>query len=151
MLETFGMPSASDARYGAPPEASRSPLRFNSSVSVTCSIAGFSALLSSKIAPRTERSASRLFGKGFSSVVSAGMKGLLYIRLFFAFVPRSPLEGKRRNFHSRYGATLFKAMSHCAWKSCARQSESCASLRKSLDNFLTLTRVSDKHPAGGGN
>ncbi len=105
------MPSASDARYGAPPEASRSPLRFSSSVSVTksmacctspsaiicvntrrcwsrkkssgrkCSIAGFSAWLSSRIAPRTERSASRLFGKGFSSDVSTGIQ----VFLVFAF------------------------------------------------------------------
>src|ERR1700682_2297674 len=133
MFETFGMPSASDARYGAPPEASRSPLRFSSSVRVTrsmaccpspsaiiwgktrrgwsrkkssgrrCSIAGFSAWLSSKIAPRTERSASRLFGSGFSRGVSTGMRGLFYIRLFFAFVPRSPQEGKRRIFLSGYG------------------------------------------------
>src|SRR6266404_3481098 len=103
MFDTFGMPSASDARYGAPPEASRSPLRFSSSVRVTRSIAGFSAWLSSKIAPRTERSASRLFGSGFSRVVSTGMRGLFYIRLFFAFVPRSPQEGKRRFFNSGYG------------------------------------------------
>src|SRR6266436_9597469 len=132
MLETLGMPSASDARYGAPPEASRSPLRFSSSVNVTrsmacctspsaiicvntrrcwsrkkssgrrCSIAGFSAWLSSKIAPRTERSASRLFGSGFSRVVSTGMRGLLYIRLFFAFVLRSAREGQRRISHPRY-------------------------------------------------
>src|SRR5712692_9548675 len=111
MLDTFGMPSASDARYGAPPEASRSPLRFSSSVRVTksmacctspsaiicantrrcwsrkkssgrrCSMAGFSALLSNKIAPRTERSASRLFGNGFSSVASAGIS----IRFIFAY------------------------------------------------------------------
>src|SRR6266478_4409466 len=111
MFDTFGMPSASEARYGAPPEASRSPLRCISSVSVTksmacctspsaiicvntrrcwsrkkssgrkCSIAGFSAWLSSRIAPRTERSASRLFGKGFSSDVSTGIQ----VFLVFAF------------------------------------------------------------------
>src|SRR5439155_3865965 len=46
-----------------------------------CSIAGFSAWLSSKIAPRTERSASRLFGKGFSSVASAGIS----VRFIFAY------------------------------------------------------------------
>src|SRR6266581_420468 len=103
MLETLGMPSASDARYGAPPAASRSPRRCNSSVSVTrsmacwlspsaiicvktrrCwsrkkssarrfSIAAFSAWLSSRIAPSTDRSASRLFGNGFSNVASAGI------------------------------------------------------------------------------
>src|SRR6266581_3331116 len=99
MYATLGMPSASDARYGAPPEASKSPLRCISSVSVRmcvdtrqcwsrkkssgrrCSIAGFSAWLSSNIAPRTERSASRLFGKGFSSVVSTGIQ----VFLVFAF------------------------------------------------------------------
>jgi len=30
------------------------------------------------------------------------MRGQLYIRLFFAVVPRSPRKGKRRNFYSRY-------------------------------------------------
>src|SRR5947199_18368 len=111
MFVTRGMPSASDARYGAPPEASSSPLRFSSSVRVTrsmaccpspsaiicvktrrcwsrkkssgrrCSIARFSALLSSKIAPRTERSVSRLFGKGFSSVASTGMEVSFVVHL----------------------------------------------------------------------
>jgi len=52
------------------------------------------------------------------------MRGLLYIRLFFAFVPRSALEGKRRNFRARFGYTLFKAMSHCAENLRARQSDS---------------------------
>src|SRR5438309_5607314 len=139
MFDTLGMPSASAARYGAPPEASRSPLRLSSSVRVTrsmaccpspsaiicvktrrcwsrkkssgrrCSIARFSALLSSKIAPRTERSASRLFGKGFSSVASTGMEVSFVVRLFFAFVPRSPREGKRRNFHARYEHLLVQS------------------------------------------
>src|SRR5271165_2755036 len=98
------MPSARDAKYGAPPEASRSPRRCNSSVrvirSMACwvspsaiicvktrrcwsrkkssarrfSMAAFSALLSSRIAPSTERSASRLLGRGFSRVVSTGIE-----------------------------------------------------------------------------
>src|SRR5215472_7712388 len=36
-------------------------------------MAAFSAWLSSRMAPSTERSASRLFGKGFSRMVSAAM------------------------------------------------------------------------------
>src|SRR6266478_6171484 len=36
------------------------------------------------MAPRTERSASRLFGRGFSRVASVGIKISLYIRLIFA-------------------------------------------------------------------
>jgi hypothetical protein len=50
------------------------------------------------------------------------MRGLLYIRLFFAFVPRSAREGKRRDFISKYGNSIFQAMPHCAGKSRARQS-----------------------------
>src|SRR5216684_1135745 len=153
MFETLGMPSASDARYGAPPAASKSPRRCNSSVKVTrsiacwlspseiicvktrrCwsrkkssgrrfSIATFSALLSSRIAPSTERSASRLFGSGFSRVGSTGMRGLLCVRLFFAFVPRSAREGKRGEFYSRYENFLIQAMPHCARKHGARQPE----------------------------
>src|SRR6266571_80511 len=135
MLETLGMPSASDARYGAPPAASRSPRRCNSSVSVTrsmacwlspsaiicvktrrCwsrkkssarrfSIAAFSALLSSRIAPRTDRSASRLFGSGFSRVASAGINtqksGSFSIRFFFAIESQSPRIGKCGDFYFR--------------------------------------------------
>jgi hypothetical protein len=40
--------------------------------------------LSSNIAPRTERSASRLLGRGFSRMVSAGM-GDLFVVLRFLF------------------------------------------------------------------
>src|SRR6266513_1823507 len=133
MLDTFGMPSASDARYGAPPEASRSPLRLSSSVRVTrsmaccpspsaiicvktrrcwskkkssgrrCSIARFSALLSSKIAPRTERSASRLFGKGFSSVASTGIGGLLCISPFLRFCTTISAGGQAEKFSCPLG------------------------------------------------
>src|SRR6266436_4067311 len=69
----------------------------------------FSALLSSRIAPSTERSASRLFGSGFSRVESTGMRGLLCVRLFFAFVPRSAREGKRGNFYSRHENFLVRS------------------------------------------
>ncbi|PYU40849.1 MAG: hypothetical protein DMG56_04445 [Acidobacteria bacterium] len=31
------------------------------------------------------------------------------VRLFFAFVPRSPREGKRRNFHARYEHLLVQS------------------------------------------
>jgi len=40
------------------------------------------------------------------------MRGLLYIRLFFAFVPRSPQEGKRRFF--RYGYGYFSVQNDAA-------------------------------------
>src|SRR6267378_7167742 len=80
----------------------------------------FSALLSSRIAPSTERSASRLFGSGFSRVESTGMRGLLCVRLFFAFVPRSAREGKRGNFHSRYENFLVRSdAALCAEAPCA--------------------------------
>src|SRR5882724_4680634 len=102
------MPSARAERYGAPPDASNSPRRCSSSVSViksiacwlspraiictytrrcwsrkkssgrTFSIAVLSAQLSSKIAPRIERSASRLLGGGRSRVESED--GLLFLR-----------------------------------------------------------------------
>src|SRR6267143_6337592 len=72
------------------------------------------------MAPSTERSASRLFGRGFSSVASTGMRGLLRVRLFFAFVPRSSPEGKRGNFHSRYENSLVRSdAALCAEASCA--------------------------------
>src|SRR5437899_391103 len=45
-------------------------------------MAAFSAWLSRRIAPRTERSASRLFGKGFSRVVSAAMARSVAYSLF---------------------------------------------------------------------
>src|ERR1700682_6715322 len=52
-------------------------------------MAGFSALLSRRMAPSTERSASRLFGRGFSSVVSAGIQSAShyspFLRLFTTF------------------------------------------------------------------
>src|SRR6266404_510115 len=83
----------------------------------------FSALLSSRIAPSTERSASRLFGSGFSRVESTGMRGLLCVRLFFAFVPRSAREGKRGNYYSRHENFLVQAMPHCARKHRGRQPE----------------------------
>jgi hypothetical protein len=51
------------------------------------------------------------------------MRGQFAIRLFFAFVPRSASEGKRRNFLSIYRNTIFQAMPHCAFKLCARQSK----------------------------
>src|SRR5260370_3604479 len=47
------------------------------------SMAALSALLSRMTAPRTERSASRLFGRGFSRVESVG----IYISLYFRLVP----------------------------------------------------------------
>jgi hypothetical protein len=51
------------------------------------------------------------------------MRGQLCIRLFFAFVPRSAPEGKRRDFISKYGTAIFQAMPHCAFKLRARQSK----------------------------
>jgi hypothetical protein len=51
------------------------------------------------------------------------MRGLLYIRLFFAFVPRSASGGKRRIFFQGTNTVLFKAMPHCAWNQAARQSK----------------------------
>src|SRR5882672_7730423 len=69
----------------------------------------FSALLSSRIAPSTERSASRLFGSGFSRLESTGMRVLLRVRLFFAFVSRSAREGKRGNFYSRHENFLVRS------------------------------------------
>src|SRR5713101_8737296 len=118
MLVTRGMPSAREARYGAPPAASRSPRRWSSSVRVTrsmacwlspraiiwvktrrCwsrkkssglrfSMAALRALLSRITAPRTERSASRLLGRGFSRVESVGMRVIL--RFTFAYSNTSP-------------------------------------------------------------
>ncbi|PYT50716.1 MAG: hypothetical protein DMG44_05400 [Acidobacteria bacterium] len=37
------------------------------------------------------------------------MRGLLCVRLFFAFVPRSTREGKRGNFYSRYESFLVRS------------------------------------------
>jgi hypothetical protein len=51
------------------------------------------------------------------------MRGLLSIRLFFAFVSRTAHAGKRRYFYFQFETFLFEAMAHCAWKFCARQSE----------------------------
>jgi hypothetical protein len=51
------------------------------------------------------------------------MRGQLCIRLFFAFVPRSASEGKRRDFISGCRTKIFQAMPHCAFKLCARQSK----------------------------
>src|SRR5882672_10370952 len=100
----------------------------------------FSALLSSRIAPSTERSASRLFGSGFSRVESTGMRGLLCVRLFFAFVPRSAREGKRGNFYSRHENFLFKRCRIVRGSTARVNRSACASLRKSLQNFFQPAR-----------
>src|SRR5271168_3778574 len=57
-------------------------------------MAAFSALLSSRMAPSTERSASRLLGNGFSSVVSTGIE-LEYNSLFLRYLYHNAPCGTR--------------------------------------------------------
>src|SRR6266571_440553 len=93
MLETLGMPSASDTRSMAcwlSPSAiicvkTRRCWSRKKSSARRFSIAAFSAWLSSRIAPRTDRSASRLFGSGFSKVASAGINAQKASLSQFAF------------------------------------------------------------------
>jgi len=77
------------------------------------------------------------------------MEDLLCIRLFFAFVPRSAREGKRRIFHPRYERFLFKVMPHCAQKSRARQSEClCIASEISAKLFFAISAESCSVLAG---
>src|SRR5207249_1264334 len=89
------------------------------------SIAAFSAWLSSRIAPSTDRSASRLFGSGFSKVASAGINAQKASLSKFAF--SSLLNHNLRVlasvgiFISATNTSLFGVMRHCAWKPAVRQ------------------------------
>src|SRR5215469_323555 len=70
-------------------------------------MAAFSAWLSSRMAPSTERSASRLFGKGFSRVVSAAMARSVAHSLFIR--PYLTTLFLRVQVHSHRGySTIFR-------------------------------------------
>src|SRR5271165_1636275 len=168
------MPSAREARYGAPPEASRSPRRCNSSVrvirSMACwvspsaiicvktrrcwsrkkssarrfSMAAFSALLSSRIAPSTERSASRLLGRGFSRVVSTGIE-LAYNSPFLRYMYHNAQYEASMEiyfFAAFPVGRISERCRHCARKFLARQSEwLCIAAEKQCKSFLRLQKL----------
>src|SRR5882724_11687984 len=99
-------------------------------------MAVFSAWLSSKIAPRMERSASRLLGIGRSSVVSADIGSF---KLFAFYSLYSTLPRPMQDFRSLLGfAHLFSKLDFRIVRACWRGVNpiSCAWFRKSLQNFF---------------
>src|SRR5262245_5012078 len=99
-------------------------------------MAVLSAWLSSRIAPRMERSASRLLGKGLSKVVSVGIVSF-YIRLFFAVIARGFAE--RNTFAQFQWATNFrveKISRSVPVLGAPVNHTGCGRLRKLLKNFL---------------
>src|SRR5882762_4108835 len=101
-------------------------------------MAVFSAWLSSKMAPRMERSASRLLGSGRSSVVSADIGSF---KLFAFSSLYSTLPRAMQDFRSLLGLrTFFSKLDFCIVRVCARgvNGNGCAWFRKTLQNFFAL-------------
>src|SRR6267154_2154318 len=69
-------------------------------------MAALRALLSRMTAPRTERSASRLLGSGFSRMDSVGMRAF-FLRFIFAYDNTDPFCRARLSLHGMRCSVIF--------------------------------------------
>src|ERR1700730_15753542 len=101
------------------------------SSALRASMAALRALLSTRMAPRMERSASRLLGRARSNEVSASIaKEGTYLRFCYTIIEVSDAKKQLPNKFSGGWNPAPKLWMDCARKKVRRQSERCESRRK---------------------